>query len=287
MINTFEGVVTGSNSKPMLYDFTYDSDGPNQALVLFIHGFKGFKDWGHFPLIARTFAEFGYPFLKFNFSHNGTSINNPTELVDELAFGNNNISKEIEDTSLILDFISNKKLLEQLSLTTLPIVLIGHSRGGGVSVITASEDNRVKALITLASLSKYGNFFGEKRYAEWKKTGVMYVLNSRTGQQLPMYWQYMEDLEIHAEKVNIIQKAKNLTIPWLIVHGTDDESVPVSHAERLKAVNPQSEILLVKDANHTFGGKHPFEGYVLPDATTIWIDTTIKFLDKYFKRTYS
>jgi len=42
---------------------------------VYVHGFKGFKDWGFVPYIGETFASKGFAFLTFNFSHNGIESN--------------------------------------------------------------------------------------------------------------------------------------------------------------------------------------------------------------------
>ena len=69
--------VKGSDSKEMLVDLTYKGSSENRKVVIFSHGFKGFKDWGCFPLVSRCFAEQNFVFVKFNFSHNGTTLESP------------------------------------------------------------------------------------------------------------------------------------------------------------------------------------------------------------------
>ena len=60
-----------SSHKPIVYDTYFTNDGKAKPLVIFCHGYKGFKDWGPWHLVAKAFAEAGFFFLKFNFSHNG------------------------------------------------------------------------------------------------------------------------------------------------------------------------------------------------------------------------
>lgn len=283
-MKNISGIIAGTANRPMLYDLTFDTTVKNKALIVFIHGFKGFKDWGTFPLLANHFAMQGYPFLKFNLSHNGTTPNQPDQFSDLESFARNTISKELNDTNLLLQALLNERLDDSLELSHLPLVLMGHSRGGGIAALAAIENKSVAALITLASLSKYGNFFGEKRYAEWKEKGVMYVLNSRTGQQLPMYWQYMEDLESNNERLNIIGRVAGLKIPTLIIHGTADESVPIHHAQQLLEAIANSELLLIEGGNHTFGGMHPYLSDDLPRHTIEWTERALIFLNKHFNK---
>ena len=49
--------IKGSDSKEILVDLIYKGESENRKVVIFSHGFKGFKDWGCFPLVSRYFAE--------------------------------------------------------------------------------------------------------------------------------------------------------------------------------------------------------------------------------------
>ena len=49
------------------------------------------------------------------------------------------------------------------------IYLIGHSRGGGISIIAANEDKRIKKLVTWAAIADLTNRFSSEELAIWKK----------------------------------------------------------------------------------------------------------------------
>jgi fermentation-respiration switch protein FrsA (DUF1100 family) len=63
----------------------------------------------------------------------------------------------------------------------------------------------------------------------------------------------------------------------LIVHGDNDETVPVSQAQKLASVNDKAELFLIKEANHVFGGSHPFEGLKLHPHTVELLNKTVSF----------
>ena len=73
--------ISGSAGKPILIDFTYKANAQPKQIVVFCHGFKGFKDWGPFNKIADHFAQQDIIFVKFNFSYNGTTIADPLNFV--------------------------------------------------------------------------------------------------------------------------------------------------------------------------------------------------------------
>jgi hypothetical protein len=90
-------LITGTTAKEFGFDLYLPREEKTSGswpILVFAHGFKGFKDWGHWQKIAESFAAACFAFLKFNFSHNGTNPNNPAEFSDLEAFGQNNFSKE-------------------------------------------------------------------------------------------------------------------------------------------------------------------------------------------------
>ena len=91
--------------EPIALDIFFENDQEQRPVVIYVHGFNGFKDWGNFDLIAKKIAAAGYVLVKFNFSHNGTTPEQPEEFADLEAFGNNNYSKQLEDLRLVIDWV--------------------------------------------------------------------------------------------------------------------------------------------------------------------------------------
>src|ERR1700712_4940185 len=128
--------IPGAKGRGMLADITYDDANPKAPLVIFAHGIRGFKDWGTHNLVARYFAENGFRFLKFNFSHNGTTTDSPVDFADLIAFSDNTFSFELEDLNAVIDFACNGSSIPRAT----GVFLIGHSMGGGISIIQTAED---------------------------------------------------------------------------------------------------------------------------------------------------
>ena len=267
--------IDGSNNKPIAIDVFFNKTEHLKPIVIFCHGFKGFKNWGHFDLIAESFADQGFVFAKFNFSYNGTTIKQPTDFADLEAFGNNNFSIELNDLRLVIDFI--EKNAEQYAGNKAAIYLVGHSRGGGIAILKAYEDKRIKKLATWASVKDLNDFFASQDIEQWKKDAVIYTRNSRTQQNMPLYFQIYEDYLANKERLDIPHIANKIEIPWLIVHGTNDTSVPFAAAEKLHQLNTKSDFLTIQNGDHTFGGKHPWNENELPVDANMVIEKTIEF----------
>ena len=75
---------------------------------------------------------------------------------------------------------------------------------------------------------------------------------------MPLYYQFYEDQQNNKERFHIAKAAGSLQIPFLIIHGTNDEAVLVDEAKRLHKAAKKSELYMVEGAGHTFGVKHPF-----------------------------
>ena len=248
-------------------------------MVIYAHGFNGFKDWGNFDLIADQFALAGFCFLKFNFSHNGTTPDAPEEFIDLEAYGNNNYTKELADLQRVINWsLSNDNPAFDL-IDQEKIFLIGHSRGGGVVLLKAAEEKRIKAVATWASVAEsktpWGSWTSE-RIEQWKQTGVDYYTNSRTKQQMPLYYQLLEDYEANKERLNIVRAVGQLNIPLLICHGINDEAVPVEKAHLLKSAAPAAELFLV-ESDHVFGRRHPWTSREIAPPMQLVVNKTIHF----------
>jgi pimeloyl-ACP methyl ester carboxylesterase len=111
----------------------------------------------------------------------------------------------------------------------------------------------------------------------WRKRGYADITNSRTGQVLQLDTSLLDDVELHGKtKLNIEGAAARIKVPWLIVHGTADETVPSSEAEHLHSLSKGSSTLrLIEGANHGFAAKHPLTE--VPPVLEKVVLETVKF----------
>ncbi len=269
-------IFTGSNNRKSPYDLYLSENSENKPLVIFAHGYKGFKDWGAWHLVAHAFAESGFDFLKFNFSHNGGTVENPIDFPDLEAFSENTYSRELEDI----------RAIEELALTGIElngdkkrwnkIALIGHSRGGGIAIIHTANSKNVSHLATWASVADYSERFDFDMEA-WAKTGVTTVKNGRTKQEMPHKYDFYQDFITNAEKLSIESASRKIKIPWLIGHGDTDEAVSFENGERLANWNKNAKLLKVVDGTHTFGASHPWAKTEMPVPLKTLVDETLLF----------
>ena len=258
-------------------DLRYREGSKNEPTIVICHGFKGFKDWGFFPVLAESLAEDGYATITFNFSRNGIGAdpNNFTELEQ---FAKNTYSHELSDLRSVVDAISTGVVGKNI-VDPEKIGLLGHSRGGGVALLHAAEDERIQCVATWSAIAKVDRY-SDDIIKQWEKEGYIEMENKRTNQMMRLNKEFITDIKKNSKKLNILKAAENLKIPALIVHGDNDESVPMSEADEIysKLDGYGNELEIIEGGTHTFGIRHPVEG-VTPEFETV-VDLTEIFFDK-------
>lgn len=250
------------------------------SCIIFVHGFKGFKDWGFGPFLADYFAKKGYFVITFNFSHNGVGKNS-LDFNELEKFANNTYTREISELSEIVKSYKSGFFGEPNPNSKVGV--IGHSRGGGISIITASKIMKVDALVTWSSISNFDRFTNRQK-KEWKEKGYLEIMNARTKQLMRLNRVLLDDIEKNYNDLLNIEKAlRTLNKPYLIVHGDQDLAVPIAEAETLYEWSNKglTEIFKISGTGHTFDIKHPFEG-----STTAFnkvLEKTNLFFQKYLK----
>lgn len=271
-------VKSEQHSKPILTDVFYNETNTKKPVVIFCHGYKGYKDWGAWNLAAEEFAANNLFFVKFNFSHNGGTVEEPIDFPDLEAFGQNNFILELDDLETIIDWVSTNPVYKnEVDLSN--ITLIGHSRGGGIVTLKAAENSKVNKVISWCGVSDYGARFPTGDLLKyWEKEGVSYIENARTKQQMPHYFQFYTNFKENEERLTIKNAVEKLTIPQLIIYGENDEVVTPNEAEDLHKWNPKSELVCIKEMNHPLGCTQPWEQNIMPVYLAEAVKESIEFI---------
>ena len=221
--------------------------------VFVCHGFKGFAHWGFFPYVAQSLAQAGLNAVTFDFSGSGIGRDRESFTEPE-AFSTNTFTRELDDLENLIDYARRSSWIDE------KFGMFGHSRGGGTAILHCADKSDITALVTWAAIA-HVNRWTEADARDWRQRGFREVVNSRTGETLLLGTDLLDEVETHlATKVNILAAAAKIKAPWLIVHGTADETVPYEEAGQLhqRAVTV-SRLRLVEGANHAFGATHPLK----------------------------
>jgi uncharacterized protein len=235
-----------------------------QGVVVFHHGFKGFKDWGPWPTLMERLAASGLITLAFNFSHNGVGddLQNFTELD---RFARHTFTRDLQEVGDVLRAITEGKLpIDPSLIDTTRVGLLGHSRGAATAILAARYASNVKAVCALAPVATFGRWT-ERQAEVWRKAGYTEITNSRTGQVLRLNSSLLEDYECNRDRLNILEAAAQIAHrqkPLLVVAASEDMTAQVVESESIAkaATAPTTRLEIIPRTGHTFGTEHPLTG---------------------------
>lgn len=226
--------------------------------LIFVHGFKGFKDWGFVPYLSDYFSKKGFFVVTFNFSYNGIG-KDLTDFTELDKFAKNTYSREVRELNELISALrSNYFDIGSKG----KLGLIGHSRGGAISLLATSKRNDVDAVSVWASIAKL-NRYSKRQKVDWRKRGYFEVLNTRTNQMMRLDIYILDDIEKNLKSsLNLEIAVRNLNRPLLVAHGDQDLAVPIEEAEQIYKWSDRSitEFFKLSGTGHTFDIVHPFAG---------------------------
>jgi len=247
----------------------------NSPVLLILHGFKGFKDWGFFPYVAEQCAHHGLITLTVNFSLNGYRPHSDCiESPDD--FHRNTISREIQETLSLVEALRAGSLHPSLQpYAHNPLYLLGHSRGGGIAVVTASRSSHISKVAVWNSVANFDRFTQRQKQL-WAESGAFPVENARTGQVLSLGLDYLQDITDNALTISPTHAAAQLHhASLLVVHAEQDMTVPLREAHKLlDSSSAHAQLHVIARTGHTFGAVHPFQGstMALDEALAVTTD---------------
>ena len=238
------GEIKNGHGERLDYAFHEGERGAKNIVVLG-HGVTGNKDRPFIVALAEGLAAAGIPALRFSFSGNGAS---------EGRFIDSTISKEVDDLCVVLD-----------RLKDYAICYVGHSMGGAVGVLRASEDSRIQLLVSLAGMV-HTKAFAQREFGDvTPDEGFMW-----DEPDCPLSQVYMDDLT----QINtVVDRAPQITVPWLLVHGDEDDVVPIEDShDILEGVDGQAQLITLEGASHVFSDEYT---PVMVEKVVAWLKTQL------------
>lgn len=207
-------------------DHSFHPARRTESLLILGHGVTGNKDRPLLIAVAEGLADRGWPCLRFSFSGNGRSGG---------RFADSTPHKEIRDLQAVLDHLPPK----------VRVAYLGHSLGAAVGVLTAARDPRLRCLISLAGMTHTAAFaereFGHLtagRDCMWEEP------------EHPLSQAFLNDMR---EIGDVLAAAAEIRQPWLLVHGSDDDLVPVQDGlDALAAAPGPKRWLEIPGTGHSF-----------------------------------
>jgi len=200
-----------------------------RELVVIGHGVTSNHERPYLIALGEALAERGVASLRLSFAGNGASGGRFEECT---------ISKEVEDLGCVLDALSGWR-----------VAYAGHSMGAAVGVLRAAGDERLRALVSLAGMTRVQAFV--ERHFGQLTPGRDCMLDRPS---CPLSQTFVED----ARRIDTTLAASaRVRVPWLLLHGTADELVPLQDSIEAREANAgRARLVELEGADHRFSGRH-------------------------------
>ncbi|MFP4423232.1 MAG: alpha/beta hydrolase family protein, partial [Desulfococcaceae bacterium] len=183
--------------------------------------------------ISRELQNSGLAALRFDFSGNGQS---------EGDFARTTYTRHIDEMRRAAELLRDRGYDR--------IGLAGHSMGASIAVLSGAELEGVRGICALAGRLAGidpGLIFSQNQLEELRETGEVHF-QSR-GRDLTLRKEFFED----ARRYDVPEIVATLPAPLLVVHGDQDDIIPVQNAYEAQSRNPDVELFILPGADHMFG----------------------------------
>ena len=211
-------------------EHTFLNTDRDDILVILGHGLTGNQDRELYTSLCQLLADRGWPTLRFSYSGHGNSEGNFKEMT---------ITKEVDDLQAILDQCKGTK----------KIAYIGHSMGAAVGTLTAAKDDRITLLASLAGMVHTKQFYDQEFSEQQPDHSLMWEK-----EECPLSQTFKSDLY---SIQTVIPATKDVRLPWLFLHGSEDDVVLPHHSEDLfNAIRGKKKHIVYQGINHQFDGHY-------------------------------
>lgn len=217
--------------------------------VVITHCFTCSKDYKVIVAIAKLLASRGSRVLRFDFAGTGASTGD---------FGATNLASNVSDLSM-----SGQWLAEQGYSAS---HLVGHSLGGIACILAARRMTEVKSVAVVASPSSATHLLDTIPEIP-ARLAVQDSVQVRIGQRdISITRDFVEELKRHSVKETL----DGIGRPFLVVHGTEDRTVPIGEGEELFGFARQPKgFFPVIGADHLFSA--PEHARQAAEAIALWV----------------
>ncbi|MDZ4746257.1 MAG: hypothetical protein SGJ05_09685 [bacterium] len=265
-------------------DVPLSAEGATYPLVILLHGFKGFRNWGFFPVAAQHLADCGLIVMRMDFSKNGMR-GTADRVLSMSDFAENTITLELDDVADLIECLRKSHSPSDVN-SALPddgfqrvrqfwdgtLRFVGHSRGGGIAQLAGAE-HAVQKVVVWNSVGRWGRWTPRQREV-WMESGTVDVENTRTSQKLQMNRTYVEDIEANSDRLSLINASRVLADRLLFIHAELDLTVQLHEIQALiREADNKPALSIVSNTTHTFGMSHPLD-HITPAFAKVLTQTT-------------
>lgn len=213
----------------------------NQTLVIICPGYLDTKDYGSFVKMAEDLSEIGFTAVRFDPSGIWESEGQTKDY---------SLSQYLKDVRSVINSIKEKETFEKT-------ILIGHSLGGLVSLLFASQNEDLSAVVGIMppySMTRPGKEREEKKNEDWAKNGFALVKRD-----LPFQANEEKEFQVpisviqDAYQYNLLEVASQITVPTLLLAGENDTTIPEEDVKLIfESLKAPKEFFILPNIGHDY-----------------------------------
>jgi len=217
------------------------TDEKKRPVIILCHGFTTSKESFTTIKLEEILNKENIATFRFDFFGHGESEGNFSEIT---------ISEGVDDILQAIEYLK--------SLGYSKIGLFGSSFGGTCSIMAASKSNDLYLLTLKSPLVNYIERDlakkSKKELDDWKEKGYHNYIDSK-GKEHRMNYTFFED----AYNNDGYKAATKIHIPTLIVHGNEDQAVPIEQSVKVSEILSNGKLEIIEGANHHYSGEEHFD----------------------------
>ncbi len=217
------------------------TNNKEKSIIVLCHGFSTSKDGRTYTRLEDILTQRDLSTFRLDFFGHGES---------EGKFEDITTSEAVDDVLSAIRFLKDSGYVK--------IGLMGSSFGGLASILAAAKSKEPYVLALKSPVSNHlevlSNRFTTKDREYWRKKGFV-EMTGVDDEWHRLNYSFYED----AERIDGYEAAQKIRIPTLIVHGDEDETVPLKQSKKTAGLIANCRLEIIKGADHTYSKDEHFE----------------------------
>ncbi len=230
------------NNNKISYILKKKSITGKKASIVFLSGYRSDKNGTKALFIEKLRKEYGFEFLRFDYSGHGESFGN----IDSLLFS---------------DWVNESKILIE-KLTKHPLILVGSSMGGWIafylSTVIKKKILGAVGISTAADFTlKLENKLNQKEYKNYIKQKKIVIKSKYSKDPYIFSKRFIDD----SKKFLLLKRRINIKCKATLLFGLEDSSVSLNTQLELlnKFSNSDTSLVILKNSDHRMSSKNDLE----------------------------
>jgi len=207
-----------------------------QPVIIFLNGFLDAMDSARKKKVANDLMKEGYVTVRFDYAYGSGSGD----------ISNFTLTNQIADATAVIDHVMRRGYVDSER-----IVIIGHCFGGMAAILMSAFDPRVKAVVAISTPYWFEDTrvtrLEEREMARIRLKCYFHLFSENLGKEIRINYSFFED----GMKKDMARAVRDLRQPLLLIHGRQDESIPVANAQEIYDRAPgKKELLIVETMAH-------------------------------------